>query len=227
MTYLVENENAALLLPARFLAQLHPHFREVMQLLAIQTADEARHIEVFNRRITVSGLAPGLSSAGGQASLRSLFADPDYATTMFLLSVMGEGSFLSLLWFLHQHGPDLATRTMCKLAAQDEARHVAFAMAHLTRHLGHEPSLRSRLARAADRRHQDLRHTTGLNDEVFAALCVLAGGGERPEQLAHGYQAVQAMAAEMNEGRQRRLVRLGFTPGEAEAISGLHTRNFM
>ena len=47
MTYLVENEQAALVVPARFLARVHPHFREVLQLLAVQVADEARHIEVF------------------------------------------------------------------------------------------------------------------------------------------------------------------------------------
>ena len=34
MTYLIENEVAALLVPARFLAQVHPHFREVLQVLA-------------------------------------------------------------------------------------------------------------------------------------------------------------------------------------------------
>src|SRR3712207_6451052 len=33
MTYLVENETAALIVPSRFVAQIHPHFREVMQLL--------------------------------------------------------------------------------------------------------------------------------------------------------------------------------------------------
>jgi hypothetical protein len=31
----------------------------------------------------------------------------------------------------------------------------------------------------------------------------------------------------MDEGRQRRLVRLGFPPDEASALSALHTRNFM
>jgi hypothetical protein len=31
----------------------------------------------------------------------------------------------------------------------------------------------------------------------------------------------------MHEGRQRRLVRLGFPPDEAAALSALHTRNFM
>ena len=34
MTYLIENETAALIVPSRFIAQLHPHFREVMQVLA-------------------------------------------------------------------------------------------------------------------------------------------------------------------------------------------------
>jgi hypothetical protein len=43
MTFLVENEQAALIIPARLLGRLHPHFREVMQLLAVQAADEARH----------------------------------------------------------------------------------------------------------------------------------------------------------------------------------------
>src|SRR6266542_119472 len=43
MTYLIENENAALQVPARFIAQVHPHFREVLQLLAVQIADAPRH----------------------------------------------------------------------------------------------------------------------------------------------------------------------------------------
>jgi len=55
MTYLVENEQAALIIPARLLGRIHPHFREVMQLLAAQAADEARHVEVFTRRAQLSG----------------------------------------------------------------------------------------------------------------------------------------------------------------------------
>src|SRR5690349_13162537 len=50
MTYLIENETTALVVPSRFVAQMHPHFREVMQVLAVQAADEARHIEMFTRR---------------------------------------------------------------------------------------------------------------------------------------------------------------------------------
>jgi hypothetical protein len=65
MTYLIENENAALSVPARFLGQVHPHFREVVQLLAIQVADEARHVEVFTRRALLKRAEPGLSTVGG------------------------------------------------------------------------------------------------------------------------------------------------------------------
>ena len=66
MTYLVENEQAALVIPARLLARIHPHFREVQQLLAVQAADEARHIEIFTRRALLHGGQMGTSqSAGG------------------------------------------------------------------------------------------------------------------------------------------------------------------
>ncbi|MET0519096.1 MAG: ferritin-like domain-containing protein, partial [Burkholderiaceae bacterium] len=80
MDYLVENENAALLLPARHLGQIHPHYREVMQLLALQCADEARHVEVFSRRAQLRGGAPGRSTPGRPAALKSQLDAPDFYT---------------------------------------------------------------------------------------------------------------------------------------------------
>ena len=141
MTYLVENETAALIVPSRFLAQLHPHFREVMQVLAIQAADEARHIEVFTRRALLRRPHLGLSTAGGQASLKTLIDEPDFAIAAFLLSVIGEGTFLSLLWFIARFAPDPVTEAVCRMAAQDEARHVAFGMSHLREHIDHDAGL--------------------------------------------------------------------------------------
>jgi len=227
MTYLIENETAALLVPARFLAQIHPHFREVLQVLAIQAADEARHIEVFTRRALLRRPELGLSTTGGQASLKTLIEEPDFALASFLLSVLGEGSFLTLLWFLHEHGPDPITRQVARLAAQDEARHVAFGLAHLTRHAELEPGLRPRLAAAVERRYETLRHTAGLNDEVFDALVLLAAGSWEPAAIARGYERVAKLKQDMDEGRRGRLARLGFGAAEAAALSGLHTRNFM
>jgi len=227
MTFLVENETAALIVPASFLAKIHPHFREVLQLLAIQAADEARHIECFTRRALLLRQNLGLSTAGGQESLKTLLEEPDFALAFFLLSVLGEGSFLSLLWFLHANAPDPVTREVCRLAAQDEARHVAFGLAHLRRHLGLDPGLRGRLAVAVERRHDALRNTDGLNEEVFDALVLLAAGSWEPADIASGYARVVALQKDMDRGRRQRLEKLGFPDDEAEALSALHTRNFM
>lgn len=227
MTFLVENETAALIVPASFLARVHPHFREILQLLAIQAADEARHIEVFTRRALLLRRELGLSTAGGQESLKTLLEEPDFALAFFLLSVLGEGSFLSLLWFLYENGPDPITRRVAQLAAQDEARHVAFGLAHLRRHLDMDAGLRPRLAAAVERRHDALRDTAGLNEEVFDALVVLAAGLWEPAAVAAGYDLVLKLQRDMDHARRQRLQKLGFGAQEAEALSALHTRNFM
>jgi hypothetical protein len=227
MTYLIENETAALLVPSRFVAQLHPHFREVMQLLAIQAADEARHVEVFTRRALLKRERLGLSTAGGQASLKTLIDEPDFAIATFLLSVMGEGTFLTLLRFLERHAPDPVTRSVTHLAANDEARHVAFGVAHLRESAKHDPSLLGRLALSVHRRHDALRHTTGLNQEVLDALILLAAGGWEREALRKGSGLVAELVREMDQARRGLLQRVGFANEEAAKLSGLHTRNFM
>jgi hypothetical protein len=227
MTYLIENENAALIVPARHLGQVHPHYREVQQVLALQCADEARHIEVFTRRLGLRGYAPMLSTAGGQASLATLMNADDFSSATFLLSVLGEGSFVNLLTFLHEHAPDSVTRQICRLAAIDEARHVAFGMAHLEYRLSVHPDYRSHLQNAIEQRHEALAHTAGLNEEVFDALVLLAAGGLETDAVASGHAAVQQLKFKMAAGRKARLLRLGFESLQAQRLAELHTRNFM
>jgi hypothetical protein len=227
MTYLIENENAALLVPARHLGQIHPHFREVLQLLALQCADEARHVEVFTRRATLRGHQPALSTAGGQASLRTLFDAPDFSVATFLLAVLGEGSFVNLLNFLQAHAPDPVTRQIARLTARDEARHVAFGMAHLEYRLSVQPDYQARLRNAIEVRYDTLASTAGLNEEVFDALVLLAAGELSPAAVARGHAAVQQLQRDMAAGRRSRLARLGFDRDEAQRLSELHTRNFM
>jgi hypothetical protein len=227
MTYLIENENAALQVPARFIAQIHPHFREILQLLAIQVADEARHVEVFTRRATLRGRELGLSTVSGQQSLKTLLDEPDFAQASFLLSVLGEGTFLNLLSFLERHAPDPLTREIVRLVVQDEARHVAFGVGHLQYQLATDAALRERLALAITRRHDALAQTAGLNEEVFDALILLAAGSWQPQDIAAGYARVQILKNEMHAGRKGRLEKLGFADAEAAELSALHTRNFM
>lgn len=227
MTYLIENETAALLVPSRFVAQIHPHFHEVMQLLAVQTADEARHIEVFTRRARLRRDHLGLSTLGGQASLKTLLEEPDFAVASFLLSVMGEGTFLVLLRFLERYAPDPVTGPVMRLAANDESRHVAFGVAHLEASVKHDRGVLGRLSSAVHRRHDALRHTSGLNEEVLDALVLLAAGGWDHDALREGSRRVSELVAAMDAGRRAQLERIGFDSGDAADLSGLHTRNFM
>ncbi|HEX3424734.1 MAG TPA: ferritin-like domain-containing protein [Acidimicrobiales bacterium] len=227
MTYLIENEQAALVVPARFLGRIHPHFREVVQFLATQIADEARHVEVFTRRATIGGQPLGVSGVGGRASLQTLLEEPHWATASFLLSVLGEGTFLSLLAFIERWAPDPVTERVAHLVLQDEARHVAFAMGHLREHLAADPAFRDRLRAATERRHDALAATAGLAPAVRDALVILAAGSWEPAAIAAGWRRTQELVAEMDEGRRRRLVRLGFSERQADELSKLHTRNFM
>ena len=227
MTYLVENEQTALVVPARFLGRIHPHYREVVQFLAVQVADEARHVEVFTRRALLRGDVMGVSGAGGRASLQTLVDEPEFSLASFLLSVLGEGTFLSLLSHLERHAPDPVTRQVARLALQDEARHVAFGQAHLEHRVAVDPSLRGRLRAAMERRYQALQDTAGLAPDVFDALVVLTAGAWSPDAVGRGWDNVQQLQAEMDEGRRRRLVRLGFPARDAAELSALHTRNFM
>lgn len=227
MTYLIENEQAALVIPAKLLARVHPHFREVLQLLAVQAADEARHMEVFTRRALLRGGELGTSSVSGRESLATLLTEAEFSMASFLLSVLGEGSFLNLLEFLDQHAPDPVTRQVTRLARRDEARHVAFGVAHLQYQADKDPSVRTRMRAAVERRYAALVDTAGLNQDVFDSLVILAAGDWTPAAIATGHEAVRRLQAEMDDGRQRRLVHLGFPADEAADLSALHTRNFM
>src|SRR5689334_1284569 len=63
MTFLAENEFAALYVPAKWIARIHPHFAETVLFLTTQIRDEARHIEVFIRRALSGGAGLQFSSA--------------------------------------------------------------------------------------------------------------------------------------------------------------------
>ena len=163
MTFLTENEFAALYVPARFIPRIHPHYREVVEVLAMQVVDEARHAEAFTRRAVAGGAELGTTAASSQLSLKTLLEEPDFTTAAFLLCVMGEGTFLTLLKFLGERAPDPVTAALARLAHRDEARHVAFGVEHMRYVFEREPELRVSMASAVERRSQMLASVSGLS----------------------------------------------------------------
>ena len=133
--------------------------------------------------------------------------------------LLGEGSFVNLLNFLHEHASDPVTRQIARLTARDEARHVAFGMAHLEYRLAAEPDYQVRLRNAIEQRFDALAATAGLNDEEFDSLVLLAAGALTPTAIARGHAAVAQLKRDMAAGRRARLLRLGFARGRAPGRS--------
>jgi hypothetical protein len=227
MTFLAENELSALYVPARFLPRIHPAYAEVAMFLATQLADEARHIDVFLKRARAVGGRLGVSSVTTARSLLSLMELEDFTEAAFLLSVLGEGTFLDLLRFIEAHAPDDATHELARRARADESRHVHFGLAHVRHALEADPSLFPRLEAAVRRRAATLGGVGSAPAPLQDALTVLAAGGTDPRAIARGHDAFRELLDAMHDGRLRRLRQAGFSDEQARTISDLHTPNFM
>lgn len=227
MTFLTENEYSALYVPAKFVPRINPQFNEVVMFLCTQMMDESRHIEAFTKRALANGGGLQYSAASTQLSLKTLFDQHDFSTASFLLSVLGEGTFLDLLRFIEVHAPDPVTAEICRRARVDETRHVHFGMAHMRVYLAQGPENYERLLRAVRERAQFMSSVTEVSPRVQEALAILAAGGLVAERLPEGMAKVRALIQEMDDHRQRRLLSAGFSEQQAAEISELHTPNFM
>lgn len=227
MTFLAENEYAALYIPAKFLPRINAQFVEPVLFLSTVINDEARHIEVFTKRALANGGGLQYAAALTEWSLQSLLVQEDYFRSSFLLHVLGEGTFLDLLKFIEDYAPDPVTAEIVRRARLDEGRHVAYGVAHVRSVLLREPAKVDELVAAAEERSAVLQATTGVNPPVLEALAVLAGGGGSPEQIGRGMQAVRTLHRSMDDYRVRRMLQIGLDRATAEKISGLHTPNFM
>ncbi|HEY2382429.1 MAG TPA: sulfurtransferase TusA family protein [Terriglobia bacterium] len=227
MTFLAENEFSALYVPAKWIARIHPHFMETVFFLATQVRDEARHIEVFIKRALANGGGLQFSSASTQHSLKSLLDRDDFLEASFLLSVLGEGTFLDLLRFLETHAPESVTQEISRRTRSDEARHVHFALQHIQHAIGADPGVKKRLRKAISDRASALSDVRMLNPLVEESLVILAAGGLAAAGLPYGTEAVRQLHSTMHENRVKRLQLVGFEESEARELSEMHTPNFM
>jgi TusA-related sulfurtransferase len=227
MTFLAENEYSALYVPAKWIARIHPHFAETVMFLSTQVRDEARHIEVFVKRALANGGGLQFSTASTQASLKSLLDQEDFLQASFLLSVLGEGTFLDLLKYVETYAPEPVTREIARRTRIDESRHVHFALTHVRHALQLDPALKQKLRRAVLDRASVLSEIKGLNPLVEESLAILAAAGLSPHRLPEGLNARSQLYTTMHENRVKRLVMVGFSEPEAMELSDLHTPNFM
>lgn len=227
MTFLAENELSALYVPSKFISHIHPAYAEVAMFLSTQMADEARHIDVFLKRARAGGGGLGVSSVTTSQSLLSLLELSDFTEASFLLSVLGEGTFLDLLKFIEDYSPDEVTAEVVRRARNDESRHVHFGLVHVRHTLAHDPSLYQRLENAVRHRASTLAGVGGVPEPLQDGLTILAAGGTEPKKVKRGHEAFRELMDRMHHNRIKRMEHAGFTREQAETLSDLHTPNFM
>jgi len=226
MTFLAQNEYAALYVPAGFLPQVNPQLVELVLWLSSHVHDEARHIEVFTKR-SLAGGHHGYALASTELSLSSLLDEHDFTASSLLLNVLGEGTFLDLLRFIETHAPDAATATAARLAHRDERRHVHFGISNIKRSVSIDPDAAEPLVTAAENRAAKLVSLSGLSPVLVEALTIMAARSLQPADLSDAATDVRALMRTMERNRLRRLQACGFDAATARHLSDLHTPNLM
>jgi hypothetical protein len=228
LTWMLQQEYAAWYVPAKFLGRIHPAYTEVGLFLSTQVMDEARHIEVFLKRLYLNGVGLREVAASTESSIKGLIMQEDFARASFLLHVLGEGTFKDLFHLLIEIAPDEATRQIMVRALEDEARHVAYGVGRLRTQLAAErnpDAVGQTFVDALEARLAFTYEVSGLPRHVQEALVILAGGDDGPGATTAGRERVRRFVEELNRNRKERLLQSGFTERVAENISQLHIRS--
>ena len=188
-TLLNEVEFIAADTPGQWLPRLSPEYYEVGLFLMTQIMDEARHMDVFRTRALVNG--GGLLKQGPGGGLRLVLEARDFTEMSAVLHVQGEGAVQTLFRMGELIGQNTAEKTIFRLCAQDESRHLAFGVMHLKHILESEPERREEIHSYLDRAERINGGAGALDRQLTESIIVLLGGGTSPEQLDEGWRLQQ------------------------------------
>src|SRR3989449_3112872 len=129
-TFLTEVEFIAGDAPAQWLPKIPNEYYETKLFILSQIMDEARHLDVFRKRAFANG--GGLLSEGQSGpSLRIILDAKDFTEMSAIMHVFAEGFVQSLFRTGELVSFNEAEKTIYRLCAQDESRHLGFGVMHL------------------------------------------------------------------------------------------------
>ena len=181
-TFFNEVEFVAGDVPARWVNATSSDFLEPRQVLIAQVMDEARHMDVFRKRALANG--GGLMRMSGATSgfVGSIDLARDFTEMSTRLHISGEGAVLTMFRMGELFGQNDAEKTMYRLCAQDEARHVAFGVMHLRYLSETAPDRREEIEFYLDEAEAQLmsgvQNPAGTQAETSEAFAILLGGGK-------------------------------------------------
>ena len=134
---------------ARWEPELSYGYHEVKLYLSTVIFEGARHAEVFRKRALANGGGLGLQSTGW--GFRSA-ADARNFTEAISVQMLLQDSFtLTQYQYCEAYAPHAAEKLLFRLAMQDKARHIAYAIAHLKYVLLHRMDRRPEMERYLDK----------------------------------------------------------------------------
>ena len=189
-----------------YMARVDPSFPEVRLFMSSQCADEARHMEVFGKRMYANGGGPGIEP-GAEAILqfdpRKSVLPPEIAKVVatvnptwdflaysYYVQMIGEAVVLDFFRFGEFLGRNPCDKEMFRRIMQDEARHVSFGTMRIKYYLDNAP--RQERKDAAEMLHflasacgsQRNRFWPAASTQRDRAVC--ADGGRQPRQSRQG-----------------------------------------
>jgi hypothetical protein len=195
---------------APWIPRFNTYFHEIKLFMATQAMDEARHTEVFRKRLHANGGGLGMAiSLGSQlADGTKLFTT--WEALSYAIHVVFEGAVLSMFRFGEFLGQTDVDKQLFRMVMQDEARHVSYGTMHLKYLLEHSPdpdATRAGLHAVADGAEAFFLDLFFCNPATIESCAVLAGGGVGG--VADGLERYQGVYRQMREEYLLRTERAG------------------
>jgi len=211
-TFFNEVEFVAGDVPARWIAKTTPDYLEARNVLTAQVMDEARHMDVFRKRALANG--GGLMRMSGATSgfVGSIDLARDFTEMSTRLHISGEGAVLTMFRMGELFGQNDAEKTMYRLCAQDEARHVAFGVMHLRCLGAMAPERKEEIDCYLDEAEGQLtagqQNPAGTQAETSEALAILLGGGK--QNYDEGHKKLLVIRRRQLKEYMKRVISAGF-----------------
>ncbi|HME70088.1 MAG TPA: ferritin-like domain-containing protein [Myxococcota bacterium] len=207
-TFFTEVEMIATDLPAKWMWRMNNQFHEVKHFIASQAIDEARHAEVFRKRVLAGGVGMMQALPQAEHSLKAILDGDSYSEASAFMHLLAEGNVLTMFRFSEYISPTPVDKRIFQLVMQDEARHVSYGMQHLKWIIDHTPERKEQLHLALD--EAETFSISQFDSALFEAMIVLAGKGTKPAQIKRGIEIVGTLQVKQIEEYFGRLRRAGF-----------------
>jgi hypothetical protein len=207
-TFFTEVEMIATDLPAKWVWRMNNQFNEVKHFIATQAMDEARHAEVFRKRVLAGGVGMMQALPNTEHALKAILDGDSYSDASAFMHLLAEGNVLTMFRFSEFISPTPTDKRIFQLVMQDEARHVSYGLQHLKWVMDHSPERKEQLHIALD--EAEAVTLSQFDAALTEAMIVLAGKGTRPENIQAGIKIVGNLQVKQIEEYFHRLRRAGF-----------------